>query len=109
VPNNRVNHSTIASIENNPRDPAGISFVPEIVGDNVRLGIDVCTPTSEGTSVSVGILLLCSSGIVVGSTGIGTVGDVEVPGGILSDGVIEGEKVSSDSTLGTDGMLMSST
>jgi hypothetical protein len=46
---------------------------------------------------------------VVGSTGIGTVGDVEVPGGILADGVIEGEKVSSDTTLGTDGMLMSST
>jgi hypothetical protein len=54
VPNTMVNHSIIASIENNPRDPAGISFVPEIVGDNVRLGIDVCILASEGTMLVVG-------------------------------------------------------
>jgi hypothetical protein len=98
---------TMTSIDNTLREPAGISFVTEIVGDNVRLGIDVRPISSEGamlgvaSKISVGTLLLSSPGIVVGSPG------GVVSGGRLVDGTVEGETLSGDGMEGADDMLIS--
>jgi hypothetical protein len=75
------------------------------VGDNVRLGIDVFHTISDGailivgSKINVGLLLLFSPGMVVGSSGVDTVGNVVDPGARLVEGVVEGK--------GADDMLIS--